>query len=394
MRSSRRTILADVAARAGVSVTTASYVLNGRAEEMRISSEAAARVSTAAEQLSYRPNHNARSLRTSRTSTLGIVSDHLASGQYASQMLSGAAAAARARGHLVVIAETGGDPMLEEQLIQELLDRRVDGILYATLSARRVDVPESLGGTRLVLLNCTDPEREVACVVPDEMSGGRLAARTVLGAGAAERLYVVGEDPSLDTIAGLRRMRGILAELAEHDGELAGVVPCAWEVRPAYDAVSARLTSGDRPTGLVCLNDRIAMGAYQALAAYGLEVPGDVSVVSFDGSGLATWLRPELSSVAIPFHRAGGPGRAAAAGPRKATARRGAGADAADAGRVRPRGAGPGALDRSAPQRVSRSGRAIVRGGTATARTTHEWIQHTPSAGASRVVTVTAITTC
>ncbi len=305
MSPSRRVTLADVAVRAGVSVTTASYVLNGRAETMRISSDTARRVSAAVEALSYRPNHNARSLRTSRTATIGILSDHVASGQYASQMLSGAAAAARARDHLVVIAETGADSELEQQLIQELLDRRVDGILYATLSARRVDVPESLRDSRLVLLNCTEPGRELACVVPDEMEGGRLAARTVLGALATERLYVVGEDPSVDAIAGLRRMRGIHAELRESGSTLAGVVPCAWEVRPAHDAVAARLAAGERPTGLICLNDRIAMGAYQALAAHGLDVPGDVSVVSFDGSGLATWLRPELSSVAIPFTELG-----------------------------------------------------------------------------------------
>lgn len=305
MSTSRRATLSDVAARAGVSATTASYVLNRRAEEMRISSAAAKRVSKAAEELSYRPNHNARSLRTSRTATIGIISDHVASGQYASQMLSGAAAAARARDHLVVIAESGADPELEEQLIQELLDRQVDGILYTTLSARQVDVPRSLRDSRLVLLNCTDPAHELACVVPDEVAGGRLAARTVLAARATESLFVVGEDPSVDAIAGLRRMRGIHAELKESRNALAGIVPCAWEVRPAHDAVTALLASGDRPTGLICLNDRIAMGAYQALAAHGLDVPGDVSVVSFDGSGLATWLRPELCSVAIPFAELG-----------------------------------------------------------------------------------------
>ena len=85
----------------------------------------------------------------------------------------------------------------------------------------------------------------------------------------------------------------------------AGVVPCEWAVIAAYDAVSAWLAEGHRPRGLICLNDRVAMGVYQALAEHGLGVPDDVAVVSFDGSELADWLRPRLASVALPFAEMG-----------------------------------------------------------------------------------------
>ena len=88
--------------------------------------------------------------------------------------------------------------------------------------------------------------------------------------------------------------------LREAGHELAGVVPCQWAVHEAYDAVGAWLSGGTRRGRLICLNDRIAMGAYQALAEHGLRVPDDVSVVSFDGSELAGWLRPEVTSVALP----------------------------------------------------------------------------------------------
>jgi LacI family transcriptional regulator len=82
-------------------------------------------------------------------------------------------------------------------------------------------------------------------------------------------------------------------------------VSCTWDVAPAYDAVSAWLSTGGRASGLVCMNDRIAMGAYQALAHAGLSVPHDVSVVSFDNSELATWLRPRLTSVSLPYAEMG-----------------------------------------------------------------------------------------
>ena len=76
-------------------------------------------------------------------------------------------------------------------------------------------------------------------------------------------------------------------------------------MRPAYAAVSRWLDGGARPRALICLNDRVAMGTYQALGEAGLAIPRDVAVVSFDGSELATWLRPPVVSVALPFHELG-----------------------------------------------------------------------------------------
>jgi LacI family transcriptional regulator len=78
-----------------------------------------------------------------------------------------------------------------------------------------------------------------------------------------------------------------------------------WAVAPAYDAVRAWLATGERAAGFICLNDRISMGAYQALAEQGLRVPEDVSIVSFDGSELSAWLRPSLTSVALPYAQLG-----------------------------------------------------------------------------------------
>ena len=79
---------------------------------------------------------------------------------------------------------------------------------------------------------------------------------------------------------------------------------CAWGVRPAYDAVDAWLRTGVRPAALICLNDRIAMGVYQALAEHGIAVPGDVAVISFDGSEMASSMCPRVTS-RLPFKAMG-----------------------------------------------------------------------------------------
>jgi LacI family transcriptional regulator len=299
--SPRKVKLSDVATRAGVSATTASYVLNGRSADMRISESAEQRVREAVVELGYRPNRSAQNLRTAKTSTVGVISDFVASGHFSSQMLAGASEAARRRDHLLVIGETGGDAEIERLLIEEMIDRQVDGIVYVTRTGLEIQVPEKLAGTRTVLLNCVDPASPMPAFVPDEFGGGRTAASVLLDAGVTGDIHVVGEDPSPHTFAGPARLAGINDRLAEVGQSVASVVPCPWAVEAAYDATHAWLATGVRPDGLICLNDRVAMGVYQALAEHGLDVPGDVSVVSFDGSELATWLRPRVISVALPF---------------------------------------------------------------------------------------------
>lgn len=304
MKTRGRATLAEVAAHAGVSATTASYVLNDRANEMRIASTTVAKVQAAVAELDYRPNRTARSLRTRRTATVGLISDQIAGQQYGSSMLTGANVAARELDHVVLMGESGGDAELERLLIEEMRERDVDGVVYATRTAQTVRLPEGLRGLRCVLLNCEDPDADVPSVMPDDEGGGRAAAAALLAAGVDD-VWVMGEDPVPEATAGTRRLAGIRAEVSLHGVDLSGVVVCDWSVAAGFEATSRWLAGGGRTQGLICMNDRLAMGAYQALAEAGLRVPDDISVVSFDGSALASWLRPTLTSVKLPFPELG-----------------------------------------------------------------------------------------
>jgi LacI family transcriptional regulator len=299
-RSLRRPTLADVARHAGVSATTASYTLNGRAAQMRISPATQARVRDAAAQLDYSANRAARSLRTSSSATIGVVTDLLASGQYAGAMLRGASHAAHERGRLLVIGESEGDPLLEAQLVEEMLARQVDGILYATLATRELTLPDRLAAG-VVLLNCLDPRSPFPSVLPDEEQGGRAAVELLLAAGAGGDVVVVGGDPTPGAVAGEWRLRGIERALADRGEQVAAVLDCEWSVATGARALEEHLRHARAPRALLCLDDRIATGVYQALAAHGLRVPEDVSVVSFEGSELAQGLRPPVTSVQLPY---------------------------------------------------------------------------------------------
>jgi LacI family transcriptional regulator len=302
----QRATLLQVAQRAGVSRSTASFVLAGRHLDMRISEDARQRVLRAAQELDYRPNLMARSLRTKVTRTIALVSDTIASDPYAGRAIHGSLAAAVAHGHLLFIGETEGDPVIEEKLISDFLDRQVDAFLYASMFTRYVRLPKLLKGRRVVLLNCLTRGARPAhhAVVPDELAAGWSAARAVTEAGHRDGVYLVG-NPAERVFAARERLAGIREGLAAAQTKLAGSIECDWWPEPAYDAVRQALAGGLRPKVLICLNDRIALGAYQAVRETGRTIPDDVSVLSFDDSDLAAWLRPQLTSISLPHYQLG-----------------------------------------------------------------------------------------
>lgn len=305
-----RVTLADVARKAGVSRTAASFVMTGRSADMRISEAATQKVLEAAAELGYRPNLTARSLRTSKTHTIGLVSDVIATTPFAGEVIHGALDAALARGHLLLVAETGGDSAVEADLISEMLDRQVDGVIYAAMHTQERQPPEALAGVPAVLINCIAPGSQTACVLPDEYEGGRAAATALLDSGHRDGICAIGGHHDLPhtpggLYAGNTRMRGIEDVLGEAGAALSFSIECQYEPEFGYRAVRELLERGQKPEALICLTDRLAMGAYQALSEKGLDIPHDVSVVSFDGSDLASWLRPRVTSVALPHYELG-----------------------------------------------------------------------------------------
>ena len=138
-----RVTLMDVAQRAGVSRTTASFVMTGR-RDMRISSDAEQRVLQAARELNYRPSLLARSLRTNLSQTIGLISDVIATEVFAGEVIRGSMATALLHDHLMFIGETEGDPEVEKRLVQSMLDRGVGGFrLRVDVHQERPDLQDA-----------------------------------------------------------------------------------------------------------------------------------------------------------------------------------------------------------------------------------------------------------
>ncbi|MBU4337715.1 MAG: LacI family DNA-binding transcriptional regulator [Actinobacteria bacterium] len=312
----RRVTLVQVAERAGVSRSAASFVLSGRTDQ-RISAETFARVRQAAAELGYTPNITARTLRTGRSGAVALVSDFVSSTSFANGMIRGALQLLGERDMLLFTVETQGDSRMELALVQNLLDRQVDGVIYASMFTRAVTVPALLRAVPLVLLNCVSEGGDpVVSVVPDEQAAGLSAIRVLLEAGHRDGIHFVGDFPPGTTggaswrgwhpLALPQRLAGVRAGLAAVGAELAGVSHIVdWDVASGHRAVAELLRGRPAPTAIVCINDAVGAGAYRAVREAGLDVPQDVSIVAFDGSTLAGALDPPLASVALPQEELG-----------------------------------------------------------------------------------------
>ena len=307
--ATKRVTLADVARLAGLSTTAASMILNGR-PDTRLSQAAHDRVNAAAQSLGYRPNVAARGLRTDKTHTIGFISDQVATTRFASGLIRGALESAEAASHVVLVLETAGEPARETDAIEAVLDRQVDGIIFATMRARELFVPDLPAETAVVMLNATN-SRYPTSVLPDEEKGGRAAVQLLVDHGHTEGIALIGQNDELErdvfrSVTVSRRVAGIRSAMAENDLQFVAEESIwLWEPEGGYNATKMLLARGIPLTALVCMNDRIAFGAYQALADAGLSVPGDVSVVSFDNDELAAYLRPGLTTVGLPHHAMG-----------------------------------------------------------------------------------------
>jgi LacI family transcriptional regulator len=177
---------------------------------------------------------------------------------------------------------------------------------------RKLAVPKALEGRRAVLLNAV-PLRPASLlsVIPDELQAGRTVAQTLLDAGHREGICLIGVgsrrgQTPVGSLAAIERRQGIREVLTAADARIAGAILCEdWQPELGYAAARELLAAPKTPRALICFNDRLALGAFNALADAGLTVPTDVSVISFDDDPLSLWTRPQLTTVAIPHYDLG-----------------------------------------------------------------------------------------
>ena len=294
--------LKDVAAQAGVSVQTASKVLNGR--DVRVASDTAERIQVAARELGYQPNMIARSLLGQSTMTIGLVAGSLRDPALA-EFVVGAEREARRHGHSVLVSNLTDDSDEGTEVVRALIERRVDGIVAAAPQLEDdLKVAELLVRYVPTVSLHHVPGGGVPLVGSNHREVGRLAAQHLVDCGHR----------AIGTVAGPFRRRVVRSRLRGAEGPLleAGVetsedlvVEADWSPGGGAGAAHLLLQKEPRLDAIFVHSDLMAVGVLQAIAATGRRVPDDVAVVSCDDLPLAAHLQPPLTTVRLPLAETG-----------------------------------------------------------------------------------------
>lgn len=281
-KQSGRATLTEVAARAGVSATTASLVLSGKAQNRRISAEAHTRVLRAAEELNYAPNLLVRSLRHGRTHIVSFYNsfrNRQSHDLYMDKLASSVEYAGGTLGYdILVHCRFERSP---KETYEFLNGGLADGVL---LFAPRADDPmvDLLRRSILpvVLLNTRDPEGEFPSVADDGFSGMVLVADALVAAGHRHISMISGAGPHV-------RDANQRVELLRKNLEQRGIELPANRVFDSGDdkleLVKRILEQAPETTAIFCWHDRVAYQVLEALETLGVPVPGQISVVGYDG---------------------------------------------------------------------------------------------------------------
>jgi LacI family transcriptional regulator len=286
---------ADVARHAGVSTAVVSYVVNDGPR--RVAPETAARVRAAIKALSYSPNVAARALRKGYSEMLGLVVPDITNPFFA-ELAHAVESAAAERGLLVTLANSGGREDVERELVADLANRNMDGLLVSTVftPATLAAVPRPHRPT--VLMNVSSAFPGYAAVGSDARQGAFDAVEHLLGThGYTSVALVMGE--STERVPEPRE-QGFADAFAAHGLPPGPVVRTVFSRRGGYDATRRILSWRNPPSAIFTSSDQQADGAYRALREAGLECPDDVALVTYDGTSESEFCWPPRTSSRQP----------------------------------------------------------------------------------------------
>ncbi len=306
---SAKITIKEIARHAGVGTTTVSRVLNN---QPYVSEDKRQRVERAIAALDFRPSQTARHLRGSPSGLLGFLTDDVATTPYAVDIIRGAQDVAWAHNMVLLVADSGGDARFAEAAVEVFRERAVEGIVYAAMYHRPVQLPRGLDGLPTVLANCFLEDRSAPSVVPDEVDGGYRATQAAIKAGHQRigfiNLWEADESvvPPYPAIYG--RLRGYQQALDDH-GLPADEALLRFSVQTPpenYRHTRELMALPQPPTAIFCGNDKVAMNCYSALVELGLSVPQDVAVIGYDNiAHIAEGLLPALTTVQLPHYAMG-----------------------------------------------------------------------------------------
>jgi LacI family transcriptional regulator len=291
----------DVAEKAGVSTATVSHVIN---ETRYVSDELKAKVYQAMEELNYRPNAIARSLRSRKTHNIGMIVPDI-SYPFLAEVARGVENAGFELGYNVILCNSDGDLEMEAHYIELLQEKKVDGIVFVAVGESSSHVRALIEqGMPVVLCDRELPEVEVDTVIADNVGSGYQATEYLITLGHS-RIGCIAGPQELEISS--KRVEGYRRALEQHGIPLGEelLVHGDFRSRGGYEAMRELLALEELPAAVFACNDLMAIGAICAVSQRKLSIPQDVAIIGCDDIASASFTNPSLTTVVQPKHEMG-----------------------------------------------------------------------------------------
>lgn len=290
----------DVAADAGVSVSTVSKGLHGKG---RMREETRQRIIASARRLGFRPNTNSTAGAGPREFTIGVMT-RAGYIRYTAPLLGGIEDSLTAGMTRLILCDARRDVVRERHYLDSLIAQRVDGLIMTGLTTDPIPSVTSRMPFPVVYAYITSDDPTDASITVDDEHGGYLAARQLVRQGCTSLLHITGP---ADLLAVRERIAGARRALAQHDLELPDqrIFHTAFRERAAFDSLPGLLADADID-GIFCGNDLLARGVADRLQLMGVSVPDDIAIVGYGNWALmAADTRPPLTSVDMNLYQIG-----------------------------------------------------------------------------------------
>lgn len=296
MRTNKISII-DIAKETGLSTTTVSRVLSGKAEQYRIGLKTRKKVEQTAKEMHYVPNHFAANLRTGKSNTVALIVPSLANPFFAT-VASEINAEIRKYGYVTIISDSDENPEVERMELEQLIARNIEGLIIAPCGIHSDHIKEIYDhGLPVICIDRYFEDLDLPYVSTDNYDGAYQATQLLIDNGHSEIACIQGVQESTPNKL---RVKGYLDALKASGINSNWVTGDDFTLQNGYLETKLLVQQKEKPTAILALSNTIAMGCMKALKEEKIKIPGDISLITFDEHPYLDYLSTPLSCVAQP----------------------------------------------------------------------------------------------
>lgn len=289
--------IVDIAKKAGVSITTVSRVLNGKAEQFRISKKSQQKIRETARKLNYVPNQFAANLKSGKSNTIALIIPSL-SNPFFADIASEINTEVRNRGYITIIGDSDESEEIEMEELLQIQSRNIEGLVIAPCSQNSERIKKLYDhGLPIVCIDRYFEDLKIPYVSTDNYEGAVMATKHLIEHGHRNIACIQGARQSVPNRLRIKGYRDTMVASGIKNYSISGD---EFSVQNGYKETKLLLRQKELPTAIFTLSNTIAMGCLKALKEENLRIPEDVSLITFDDHPYLDYLATPLTCITQP----------------------------------------------------------------------------------------------